>query len=170
MHDTDSQVPRAFITCAARSAFAVGPVVAEVERILQSAGWRTRLPRRIGARDPLGTDDRRRLRLESYREIEHASVLIHVPAPDRKGGTRLHRELAHAVRIGLPILIVAAQDDRARLGVGAPSGERIAELVRSTGGRVVERLGDIPALVGASVGPRLIHSSAQPWPGIDVSP
>ena len=141
--------PRAFVTCSARSAAAVAPLLAEVEQLLQAAGWRTRVPRRMDAHDGIGAEDRRRLRLESYREIERANVLLHVAAPAGLEGARLHREVAHAVRVAVPVLIVAASEDRARLSVGLPSPGRITWLVETTGARVVERLADLTSLVSA---------------------
>jgi hypothetical protein len=141
---------RAFVTCSARSVAAVGALLAEVETLLQGAGWRTRVPRRLGARDPIGAADRRRLRLESYGEIERAGILLHVPAPASLGGARLNREVAHAVRVGVPVLIITAAEDRARLGIGLPSPERLAWLQQTTGSRCVERLADLGALVAST--------------------
>jgi hypothetical protein len=146
MSTDDDGRPRAFLTCAARAMSAVEPVLDEAERLLLERGWRTRLPRRADVRDGLGIDDRRRLRRESYREIERATIVVHVPAPSSLGGMRLHRELGHAVRRGVPVLLLAVPEDRARLGVGIASPARMDELVVATNGTVVDSLADLTSV------------------------
>lgn len=147
MDHGETESLRAFVTCSARSFPAVAPLLAEVENLLQGAGWRTRVPRRRDGRHRTGIEDRRRLRLESYREIERAAVVLHVPAPGGLGGTRLHREVGHAVRAGVPLLIVTASDFRLRFGMGLPSPERLAWLLEVTGARVIDRLADLVSIV-----------------------
>ena len=93
--------------------------------------------------------DRRRLRNDSYDEIERATVVIHVPAPERFGGTNPHRELQHAVNCNVPVALLVALEDRRRLDVGLPSSDRIGALAALTGGVVVERLADIGDVAAA---------------------
>src|SRR5262245_44621474 len=98
--------PLAFITHAARARTQLAPPIDSIERRRVELGWRTRLPRRPRPGDGLPLGDRRRLRLGGYEEIERAGVVVHVPAGASLSGTRLHRELHHAVKSGVPILVM----------------------------------------------------------------
>jgi hypothetical protein len=142
--DTEDS-PRAFITCAARAVPAVAPLVGEAERLLLDDGWRTRLPHRATPRDGTSLDERRRLRHASYDEVERAAVVIHVPAPERFSGSKLHRELQHALKHRIPVALLVANPDRRRLGVGEPSASRVRELVQETRATIIESLQELPA-------------------------
>jgi hypothetical protein len=145
----DTEIPRAFLTCAARAVPAVAPLVEEAERLLLDSGWRTRVPQRAVPRDGTTLEERRRLRRGSYEEVERAHVVVHIPAPLRFSGSKFHRELQHAMRFGIPIALLLAVPDRRRLGVGDPSSERVRELAAETGATSIESLSDMPRILEA---------------------
>ena len=136
--------PRAFLTCSTRARAVLDPILDAAERLLLDLGWRTRLPRRA----PHGTTDlqeRRRLRAESYTEVENSDVVLHLPAPAPLAGARMHRELNHAVRQQRPILVFVASELRQAHGIEAPAANRLAELEQITGASLVETLVDLEA-------------------------
>lgn len=137
---------RAFITCSARAVLPVARLTAEIERALLDGGWRTRVPKRFAASAGMGLDERRRLAESTHEEIERASVLLHVPAPAHLAGAFMHRELSRALRHEVPIILVVAAADRARLDIGLPASDRIERLLSKTGGHRLDRLEDLVAL------------------------
>lgn len=139
--------PCAFITCAARATSSVEPLLDAAERALMELGWRTRLPRRSEPHDPTPAEERRRLRLAAYRDIQRADVIIHVPGPSRISGQRLHHELAQAVKAQVPVLLLLARAFRADRGIPFPSDERMASLVDMTAGAVIEELHHLSAAI-----------------------
>lgn len=135
---------RAFLTCSARAEPGVAPLVGRVEQILLDLGWRTRVPRRLKAG---ALAERRRLRAQAYRDVEDADVVVHVPGGVSVAGSGLHHELNHAVNHGKAILIVHAAGLRRELAVETCAPERLRQLEELTGGRVIERLDDLPRLL-----------------------
>ena len=126
---------------------AVAPLVAEAERALHEVGWGTRVPRRAAPREDLSLADRRRLRHDSYDEVERAAVVIHVPAPANLSGHKLHRELQHALDRGVPVALLVALSDRERLGMRAPDAARLRALVSVTRGIVIESVAGMASVL-----------------------
>ena len=127
----------------------MAPLVKLAEAALHEIGVRTRVPLRAPQRTGLSLEERRRLRRQSYAEIERSVVVIHIPAPAEFAGTTLHRELQHACRCGVPILLLVARRARADLNIALPRQERVRELAELTDGQVVESLADLARAVAA---------------------
>jgi hypothetical protein len=133
----------------------VAPLLGEAERLLLDIGWRTRVPQRVVPRQGVGLEDRRRLRRASYADVERAHAVIHVLAPARLQGSKLHRELQHAMRRQVPLFLLVCNEDRERLGVALPSPERVEDLAQQLEAVVVVRLDDLPDLLRPiSAGPQ----------------
>lgn len=111
--------------------------------MLLDGGWRTRVPQRAVPRDGTALAERRRLRHASYEEVERSQVVVHVPAPARFSGSKLHRELQHALSHGVPVAVLVALPDRHRLGVGLPAPDRIRELMADAHPILIESLSDL---------------------------
>jgi hypothetical protein len=139
---------RAFLTHSARARAAVGPILSETEALLQELGWRTRLPLRP---DPgsVTTEERRRLREESYAQVESSDLVLHVPSPASLAGTQLNRELNHAVRAGKSVGLLLCLDLRDAHGIGLPHEDRLAELLGLTQGPLIERFSGLAAVLGS---------------------
>src|SRR5436190_8364196 len=145
MHVTGeaSTKPRAFLTCAARAHARLAPLLEAVELALLDLGYGTRVPRRTGLRESLPPSDRRRIRLSGYHELSQSDVVIHVPAGALLAGVRMHHELAQAVKLQLPILLIVARAKRHEFGLDLPAPERLEDLARLTKGVIVEELSDL---------------------------
>lgn len=139
--------PRAFLTCSTRTQALLSPILEAAEGLLLNLGWRTRVPRRA-PHGSAGLEERRRLRAESYQEIEASDLVLHVPAPDGLEGARMHRELNHAVRSRRTIYAFVGVELRLRHDIESPSSERLATLVELADARVVETLDDLQARLG----------------------
>ncbi len=163
MNPTRAEKKRAFVTCAVRAASSVGPLVELAEVALHEAGVRTRVPHRAPQRQGLSLEERRRVRMQTYEEIERSTVVVHVPAPGGLDGTSLHRELQHACRCGVPVLVLLAAAERNRLGLELPPARRIQELVDLTRGEIVETVADLVRVV-ARLPVRLAPPTAPPPP------
>lgn len=138
---------RAFVTCSARAVSPVRLLMEEVEQRLLDAGWRTRVPNRFESHPIASLEERRRLAAGTRDDVARARVLLHVASPANVQGTSLHRELAQAIRLQLPVILVVAASDRERLGVGMPRPDRIDKLVAQTSGHVLSRMDDLVGLV-----------------------
>lgn len=134
--------PRAFLTCSTRTHALLTPLLEAAEGVLLDLGWRTRVPRRA-AHGTASLEERRRLRRESYSEIEASQLVVHVPAPHPLAGARMHRELNHAVRSSRPIYAFVGKELRNLHGIDGPAPERLAELSEIAEARVVETLEDL---------------------------
>lgn len=144
--NTSAEPRRAFVSHSARASVSVEPILSRTESLLHGLGWRTRLPRRPLA-GTIGVDERRRLREESYAEIERADLVLHVLAPGSLGGLSLSRELHRAVQAKRPLYLLECEDWRREFGIDAPAPERLAHLVQETGGTVLRLGGDLHRLL-----------------------
>ena len=127
--------------------------------MLLDGGWRTRVPQRALPRDGTALAERRRLRHASYEEVERSQVVILVPAPEGFSGSRLHRELQHALSHGVPVAVLVALPDRRRLGVGDPAPDRIRELMADAHPILIESVSDLLRAVAG-----LRHAAARTAP------
>jgi hypothetical protein len=139
--------PRAFLTCSTRTQSLLAPLLEAAEELLLDHGWRTRVPRRA-AHGTASLEERRRLRTESYQEIEASNLVVHVPAPDPLAGARMHRELNHAVRKQRPIYAFVGAELREEHGIAPPARRRLDELVEMADARIVETLDDLRSRLG----------------------
>ena len=139
--------PCAFVTCSTRAHASLKRLVAEVEQQLLDLGYRTRVRRRTAAAEVENLAERRRLRAQAYQDVERATVVVHVPAGASKAGEELHRELAHAVRMGIPVVVVVGAEARDRHGIEPPSLKRLHELSESAGARIVREVADLGGIL-----------------------
>ena len=147
--------PRAFVTCAARSRQPLVPLIEAAEAALLDAGWRTRVPLRADA--DIALAQRRRVRRDSYDQAARARVVVHVPGPAAVQGAHLHRELNHAVKGRVPVLILVGRRFRDEHAIDMPSEERIHRLVELTGGTVIDELEDLAAAAGRLASQTIEH-------------
>ena len=134
--------PRAFLTCSTRSRNVLSPILSTAEHLFLDLGWRTRVPRRA-EQGTASLDERRRLRSQSYREIERSDLVLHVPAPASMAGVSMHRELNHAVRRKRPVIVLIAMDLRTAHEIEPPDVDRLDELARLCVGRVLLTLDEL---------------------------
>ena len=89
--------------------------------------------------------DRQRLREQTFEQLGRSTVVVHVTAPAPLEGTRLHRELKHALAMGVPIFLLHAPDQRRSLMIQESRGERLEILQHLTNGTVIDHLSDLAA-------------------------
>jgi hypothetical protein len=137
---------RAFLSHSARAGAALAPILEASEGLLHELGWRTRLPRRppVGT---IGPGERRRLREESYRDIDRAALVLHCPAPARLSGVSLNRELHRAVQAGRPVLLLVCEDLRREHGIELPRTSRLEQLLAETHGQALTRFNELRGLL-----------------------